>query len=67
MAIAAGLASRGHVEETWWFYSDPPKKMPPAPLPGSPVTPQPDRQFLDCWLARQKPGQPLRTGRDGPL
>lgn len=58
--IAAAVRKEGlifgassHVEETWWFYSDPPKKTPPAPLPGRPIAPQPDRQFLDWWLARQ--------------
>jgi alpha-L-fucosidase len=47
------FGASSHVEETWWFYSDPPKKTPPAPLPGRPIAPQPDRQFLDWWLARQ--------------
>ncbi|MCX7010817.1 MAG: alpha-L-fucosidase [Kiritimatiellaeota bacterium] len=50
----AGLiwGASSHTEENWWFYSDPPKKAPPAPLPGRPMAPQPDKKFLDWWYAR---------------
>ncbi|MGA2496291.1 MAG: alpha-L-fucosidase [Tepidisphaeraceae bacterium] len=42
-----------HTEENWWFYSDPPKKMPPLPKPGQPATgEQPPREWLDNWYAR---------------
>jgi alpha-L-fucosidase len=41
-----------HTEENWWFYSDPPKKAPPAPKPGQPVAEQPPKEFLDNWYAR---------------
>ncbi len=41
-----------HTEENWWFYSDPPRRAPPAPLPGRPAPPQPDKEFLDWWYAR---------------
>jgi alpha-L-fucosidase len=46
------FGTSSHTEEYWWFYSDPPKKAPPAPLPGRPVPPQPDKEFLDWWYAR---------------
>lgn len=46
------FGASSHTEENWWFYSDPPKKAPPAPLPGRPIAPQPDKEFLDNWHAR---------------
>jgi alpha-L-fucosidase len=46
------FGASSHTEEYWWFYADPPKKAPPAPLPGRPVPPQPDKEFLDWWYAR---------------
>jgi alpha-L-fucosidase len=41
-----------HSEENWWFYSEPPKKMPPAPKPGGPTGEQPPKEWLDNWYAR---------------
>jgi alpha-L-fucosidase len=42
-----------HTEENWWFYSDPPKKIPPLPKPGVPATgEQPPKEWLDNWYAR---------------
>lgn len=46
------FGASSHTEEYWWFYSNPPRKTPPAPLPGRPVPPQPDKDFLDWWLYR---------------
>ena len=46
------FGASSHTEEHWWFYADPPKKAPPAPKPGTPPAPQPDKAFLDWWYAR---------------
>ena len=42
-----------HTEENWWFYSDPPHKLPPMPKPGEPTTgEQPPKEWLDTWYSR---------------
>ena len=41
-----------HTEEYWWFHDKPPRPAPPAPMPGRPTAPQPDKEFLDWWYAR---------------
>jgi alpha-L-fucosidase len=42
-----------HTEENWWFYADPPKRIPPLPKPGAPSNgEQPPREWLDDWYAR---------------
>ena len=46
------FGASSHTEEHYWFYSEPPKKTPPAPLPGRPIGEQPSEEFLDWWYAR---------------
>lgn len=46
------FGASSHTEENWWFYSDPPRKAPPAPKPGQPIGEQPPKEFLDNWYAR---------------
>ena len=42
-----------HTEEHWWFYSDPPKKLPRLSKPGEPASgEQPPQEWLDDWYAR---------------
>lgn len=42
-----------HTEENWWFYSNPPKKLPPLPMRGTaPQGEQPPKDWLDTWHAR---------------
>jgi alpha-L-fucosidase len=57
--LAAAVRKQGlvfgassHTEEHYWFYSEPPKRTPPAPLPGRPIGEQPSKEFLDWWYAR---------------
>jgi alpha-L-fucosidase len=47
------FGASSHTEENWWFYSEPPKRLPPLPQPGVPSTgEQPPREWLEDWEAR---------------
>ncbi|MEI7423804.1 MAG: alpha-L-fucosidase [Prolixibacteraceae bacterium] len=41
-----------HTEEHFWFYANPPQKIPPPPQAGRPSQSQPDKEYLDTWLRR---------------
>ena len=41
-----------HTEEHYWFYANPPQKIPPPPQAGRPSPSQPDKEFLDTWQRR---------------